>query len=341
MFLQPVRRLHFQTPRSASFARFAYVGRLRSTSAPLCFPGASVSHTVHLGGVSLPAGGLNRPKKSRPGHVFASQTASVVLSEDEQPSSVPKQPSSVPKHFPVFKILGLVGGSLFFLASCNCAAHAGQKASNMFNSYIILFCVACVCAIPLPYFSPYPFLMQAAAVVTGPLSGVTVSDILSTITTIVTVIVVPGLVWFGKAMFARMDKADANNTKTNAKMDTNSTKTNAKIDANNTKTNAKMDTNSTKTNAKIDANNTKTNAKIDGLCEKIDRFLATMHQVEVTAVKEQSESEARTNRNIHLALAGKPLLPPKKKKKKKNAMDAAVPRKNNKQKSSANPLTNA
>ncbi|KAL4542636.1 hypothetical protein Ndes2526B_g09437 [Nannochloris sp. 'desiccata'] len=61
----------------------------------------------------------------------ASHTASAVVSEDKQRPPVPKQPP-VPKHFQLFKILGLVVGSLIFLASCKCVANASvQKAGSM------------------------------------------------------------------------------------------------------------------------------------------------------------------------------------------------------------------
>ena len=177
----------------------------------------------------------------------------------------------------VLKTLGLVAGYLFFLAcSSNCVAHAGQKASSVFNSYFILCYMLWLAFVPFAFLNLVltPFLMQA---VVGPLSAVTTRDMVNTILVVLSAIIIPGLVWFVRALFARLD-----------------------------------------------TNNTKTNAKIDDLGEKVDGFVGSMHQVEVTAVKEQSELEGRTNRNIHLALAGKPLLPPQK-KKKKTAKTAALP----------------
>ena len=206
----------------------------------------------------------------------------------------------------VLKTLGLVAGYLFFLAcSSNCVAHAGQKASSVFNSYFILCYILWLAFVPFAFLNLVltPFLLQA---VVGPLSAVTTSDIVNAVLAVLSAIIIPALVWFVRALFARLD-----------------------------------------------TNNTQTNAKIDDLSKKVDGFVGSMHQVEVTAVKAQSESEGRTNRNIHLAVAGKPLLPPKKKKKtaktaalpppkeRNNAMGVVVPRKNKKQKGSADPLTNA
>ena len=217
----------------------------------------------------------------------------------------------------VLKTLGLVAGYLFFLAcSSNCVAHAGQKASSVFNSYFILCYILWLAFVPFAFLNLVltPFLLQA---VVGPLSAVTTSDIVNAVLAVLSAIIIPALVWFVRALFARLD------------------------------------TNNAQINAKIDTNNTQTNAKIDDLGKKVDGFVGSMHQVEVTAVKAQSESEGRTNRNIHLAVAGKPLLPPKKKKKtaktaalpppkeRNNAMGVVVPRKNKKQKGSADPLTNA
>ena len=92
----------------------------------------SLSHRGHLGRVSSLGGLLahHLPKITCAGHLCASHTASVVLSEDEQPTPVPE-------HFHVLKVLGLVVGFLIFLASCKCVANASvQKASSMLTFYM-------------------------------------------------------------------------------------------------------------------------------------------------------------------------------------------------------------
>ncbi|KAL4515120.1 hypothetical protein Ndes2526B_g09661 [Nannochloris sp. 'desiccata'] len=94
---------------------------------------ASLFHRRHLGGVRLLGGLMLHHPVSLAGHLClcASHTASAVVSEDKQRPPVPKQPP-VPKHFQLFKILGLVVGSLIFLASCKCVANASvQKAGSM------------------------------------------------------------------------------------------------------------------------------------------------------------------------------------------------------------------
>ena len=98
---------------------------------------ASLSRRRHLGVVSLLGGLLlhDLPKITGAGHLCASHTASVLLSDEHQPLPAPKQP---PVHF---KILGLVVGSLIFLASFKCAANASvQKASSVLTSYYALAC---------------------------------------------------------------------------------------------------------------------------------------------------------------------------------------------------------
>ncbi|KAL4540122.1 hypothetical protein Ndes2437B_g01546 [Nannochloris sp. 'desiccata'] len=118
-----------------------------------------------------------------------------------------KATPNAPKHFHAVKCLGSVVGFVLFLACTNCVAHAGVQ-----------------------------------KVAAGPLSGVTTSDIVNTILGLVSVIINRGLVWFGRALFGRMNKMDT----------------------------------------KIDDNSNNTNTKIDSLGQKVDGFIGSVHQVEVT-----------------------------------------------------------
>jgi hypothetical protein len=115
---------------------------------------------------------------------------------------------NAPKHFHVLKTLGLVAGYLFFLAcSSNCVAHAGQKASSVFNSYFVLCYILWLAFVPFAFLNLVltPFLMQAVG---GPLSGLTTSDIVSVVLVVLSVIIISGLVWFGRAIFARFTQID-------------------------------------------------------------------------------------------------------------------------------------